>query len=122
MVDARKVAVASRDLSYQQIVQVLLQQHELQMAALQQTINHQFSRIFGQLSHVLSLHKILNGSVVGKLIDVIYGGSSGPTDLGTLPLYCVVDFPESNIPEDHKCIPGMPRTTVAISVITEYCC
>ena len=63
MVDARKVAIASRDLSNQGIVQVLVQQHELQMAALKQTINHQFACFFHQLSHGLSLQP---GGAVGN--------------------------------------------------------
>jgi hypothetical protein len=54
MVDARKVAVASRDLTNQRIVQVLLQQHELQMATLKQTINQQLAGFFHQLRHGLS--------------------------------------------------------------------
>jgi hypothetical protein len=64
--------------------------------------------------------KILNGSV-GTLIDVIYDDPSGPTVPGKLPLYCVVDFPASNVPENHKCIPGMPPSIVSIPLITEHC-
>lgn len=51
MVDARNLAVASRDLSNQRIVQVLMQQHDLQMAALKQTISRQLEQLFRRLSH-----------------------------------------------------------------------
>jgi len=64
--------------------------------------------------------KLLNGSV-GTLIDVIYDDPAGCRIPGKLPLYCVVDFLDSNVPDDQKCIHGMPRTCVSIPVITEHC-
>jgi hypothetical protein len=65
--------------------------------------------------------KILNGSV-GILLDTIYEDPLGPRGTESLlPLYCIVDFPYSNVPENRKCIAGLPHTVISIPVITEFC-
>jgi ATP-dependent exoDNAse (exonuclease V) alpha subunit len=64
---------------------------------------------------------ILNGSI-GTVVDIIYDHVDGPMAPGNpLPLFVVVDFPCSNVPEDKKCFPHLPRTYVAIPVIHERC-
>jgi hypothetical protein len=64
---------------------------------------------------------ILNGSI-GTVVDIIYEDDDGPIADGyPLPLFVVIDFPNSNIPEEHKCFPNRPRTHVAIPVVQERC-
>jgi hypothetical protein len=64
---------------------------------------------------------ILNGSI-GTVVDIIYDHTDGPMAQGNpLPFFVVVDFPCSNVPEDKKCFPHLPRSYVAIPVIHERC-
>lgn len=55
MIDARKLAIESRDLSNQRMVQVLVQQHDLHIAAMKQTINQQLEYFMRHISYCTSL-------------------------------------------------------------------
>lgn len=55
MVDARKIAVQSKDASNQQLVQLLLRQHELQMASMRESINQQLRQV---MLHFQVRHKL----------------------------------------------------------------
>jgi PIF1 helicase. len=64
---------------------------------------------------------ILNGSI-GTVVDIIYDNEDGPMEEGNpLPLFVVVDFPRSNVPENDKCFPHLPQSYVAIPVVHERC-
>jgi hypothetical protein len=66
-------------------------------------------------------HISLNGSI-GTVVDIIYANEDGPMEAGNpLPLLVVVDFPRSNVPENDKCFPHLPRSYVAIPVVHKQC-
>ena len=62
---------------------------------------------------------IFNGSV-GDLISIKYADPAGP-NADEPKGYVIVDFAMSDIPEDKKLIPGMPRTCVPISMVKMSC-
>mmetsp|Transcript_8160 Transcript_8160/g.15358 ORF Transcript_8160/g.15358 Transcript_8160/m.15358 type:complete len:325 (+) Transcript_8160:354-1328(+) len=65
---------------------------------------------------------IFNGSI-GTGIDIIYDHVDGPMAPGNpLPLFVVVDFPCSNISEEKKGFPLLPRSHVAIPVVVHERC
>jgi hypothetical protein len=68
---------------------------------------------------------IVNGCV-GVVKQVVYRKRAGPREPGALSAYVIIDFPFIDIPEEKKCFPDAPRTTVPVSVdvfsCESYCC
>jgi hypothetical protein len=59
----------------------------------------------------------LNNGSIGIIMVVVYNdaeGPRGPEGFKTHPAYVVVDFPDFQIPEEDKIMPGWPRTHVPI--------
>ena len=61
---------------------------------------------------------LMNGSM-GTIIDIVYDDARGIKLIGALPLYVVVDFPESTL--SLNLIPGSPSTHIPIPITTEIC-
>ena len=56
---------------------------------------------------------------MGTIIDIVYYDARGSKLIGALPLYVVVDFPESTL--SLNLIPGSPSTHIPIPITTERC-
>jgi hypothetical protein len=50
----------------------------------------------------------MNG-LVGGVMDICYKNHDGPKNANGSE-YVIVDFPQSTIPEEHKIIPGKPKS------------
>eukprot|EP00957_Ditylum_brightwellii_P125967 9603724-Ditylum_brightwellii.AAC.1 len=68
---------------------------------------------------------IVNGCV-GTVNKVVYRNRDGPRESAALPAYIIINFPPIDIPEEKKCFPDAPRTTIPVSVdvfsCETYCC
>ena len=68
---------------------------------------------------------IVNGCI-GTVKEVVYRNRDGPRQPGSLPAYIIIDFPSIDIPEEKKCFPHYPRTTIPVAVdvfsCEDYCC
>ena len=62
--------------------------------------------------------KLMNESM-GTVIDIVYDDAQGNKLIGALPLYIVVDFPESTL--SYNLILGSPSTHIPIPITTERC-
>ena len=60
----------------------------------------------------------MNGSI-STVKEIIYDHPRGPHTVGSLPLYIVVDFPESTLRQ--SLVPGIPTKYVPIPVTTDRC-
>eukprot|EP00957_Ditylum_brightwellii_P090510 6892496-Ditylum_brightwellii.AAC.1 len=47
-------------------------------------------------------------------LQIIHCNAIEPRQAEALPVYAIVDFPSINIPEEDKCFPDLPRTTVPV--------
>ena len=61
---------------------------------------------------------LMNGSM-RTVIDIVDDDPQGSKVIGALPLYVVVDFPESTL--SYNLIPGSPPTRIPIPTTTESC-
>ena len=62
----------------------------------------------------------LKNGTVGKVVDIVYENPEGPRDPQAHPLYCVVDFPTSRIPQEKAWDPQHP-THIPVPLVSLRC-
>ena len=60
----------------------------------------------------------MNGSI-GTVIEIIYDDPRGPNIQDSLPLYVIVNFPESTL--QTRLISNRPSTHIPIPITTDRC-